>query len=62
MEFETKGQKVGKIPVEINYRIIELFSAGLYSSPNKELDSKYRDYYYTIQYCLLCISNLHNFD
>ena len=26
MDFETKGKKVKDIPVEINYRIIELFS------------------------------------
>ncbi|MBD3313639.1 hypothetical protein GF345_04310, partial [Candidatus Woesearchaeota archaeon] len=38
MEFETKGDKVDEIPVEINYRIIELFSAGLYSSPNKAFE------------------------
>lgn len=36
--FEDKGKKVDKIPVEINYRIIELFSAGLYSSPNKAFE------------------------
>lgn len=37
-EFEDEGKKVGDIPVEINYRIIELFSAGLYSSPNKAFE------------------------
>ncbi|NQU98071.1 ATP-binding protein [Candidatus Woesearchaeota archaeon] len=37
-DFETKGEKVDKILVEINYRIIELFSAGLYSSPNKAFE------------------------
>ena len=36
--FEDKGKTVGSIPVEINYRIIELFSAGLYSSPNKAFE------------------------
>ncbi len=38
MDFEKEGKKVDKIPVEINYRIIELFSAGLYSSPNKAFE------------------------
>jgi len=38
MEFENYGKKVKKIPVEINYRIIELFSGGLYSSPNKAFE------------------------
>lgn len=32
------GTKVSEIPVEISYRIIDLFSAGLYSSPNKALE------------------------
>jgi len=38
MRLETVGEKIGKIPVEISYRIIELFSAGLYSSPNKAFE------------------------
>jgi hypothetical protein len=38
MNIESVGQKVGEIPVEIRYRIIELFSAGLYSSPNKAFE------------------------
>jgi len=38
INFENKGINIGKIPVEINYRIIELFSAGLYSSPNKAFE------------------------
>ena len=38
MDFETKGKKIGSIPVEMTYRIIELFSAGLYSSPNKAFE------------------------
>lgn len=32
------GKTVKRIPVEISYRIIELFSAGLYSSPNKAIE------------------------
>ena len=35
---EDVGKKVGGIPVSISYRIIELFSAGLYSSPNKAFE------------------------
>ncbi|MEU4665643.1 ATP-binding protein [Micromonospora chalcea] len=34
----SAGALAGKIPVEITYRIIELFSAGLYSSPNKAVE------------------------
>lgn len=36
--FETVGKVVDNIPVKISYRIIELFSAGLYSSPNKAFE------------------------
>jgi hypothetical protein len=36
--FETIGKKSGEISVSISYRIIELFSAGLYSSPNKAFE------------------------
>jgi hypothetical protein len=36
--FERAGETVRQIPVQISYRIIELFSAGLYSSPNKALE------------------------
>src|SRR5580693_929295 len=32
------GTKVSRIPVEISYRVIDLFSAGLYSSPHKALE------------------------
>lgn len=32
------GTPCGKIPVDISYRIIELFSAGLYSSPHKAVE------------------------
>lgn len=33
-----KGEKIGEIEVSISYKIIELFSAGLYSSPNKAFE------------------------
>lgn len=32
------GKKTGTIPVHISYRIIELFSEGLYSSPHKAIE------------------------
>jgi HSP90 family molecular chaperone len=35
---ERAGTKELEIPVSISYRIIELFSAGLYSSPNKAIE------------------------
>lgn len=35
---ETIGNTIDQIPVTISYRIIELFSAGLYSSPNKAFE------------------------
>ena len=35
---ERAGKVVGNIPVEISYRIIELFSGGLYSSPHKAFE------------------------
>ena len=38
MQIETCGNQVDTIPVHISYRIIELFSAGLYSSPNKAFE------------------------
>lgn len=38
MDFNRYGKKVDDIPVQISYRIIELFSAGLYSSPNKAFE------------------------
>ena len=38
LAFERLGSVAGQIPVRISYRIIELFSAGLYSSPNKALE------------------------
>lgn len=36
--FMTAGTETGKIPVRISYRIIELFSEGLYASPNKAIE------------------------
>src|ERR1700757_3139870 len=38
MSIELAGKKIDEISVEISYRIIELFSAGLYSSPNKAFE------------------------
>ncbi len=35
---ENIGKKIDDIDVKISYRIIELFSAGLYSSPNKAFE------------------------
>lgn len=36
--FEKVGRKTGTIPVRISYRIIDLFSEGLYSSPSKAVE------------------------
>lgn len=38
MNIEKIGKKVDEIEVKISYKIIELFSAGLYSSPNKAFE------------------------
>jgi hypothetical protein len=38
MNYENIGSVIEEIPVNISYRIIELFSAGLYSSPNKAFE------------------------
>ena len=38
MTIETCGRKIDTIDVRISYRIIELFSANLYSSPNKAFE------------------------
>ena len=38
MDISTIGTKIDDIPVEISYKIIQLFSAGLYSSPNKAFE------------------------
>ncbi len=38
MNIENVGTVIDQIPVEISYKIIELFSAGLYSSPNKAFE------------------------
>lgn len=37
-DFTTAGTQTGTIPVRIAYRILELFSDGLYSSPNKAIE------------------------
>ena len=54
MDFENYGKKVKKIPVSLNYRIIELFSAGLYSSPNKAFEELVSNSYdaYATQVCV----------
>lgn len=36
--FTKIGQKTSEIPVEISYKILELFSGGLYSSPTKAIE------------------------
>jgi Molecular chaperone, HSP90 family len=36
--FLNAGREVGEIPVKISYRIIELFSDGLYASPTKAIE------------------------
>jgi hypothetical protein len=36
--FATIGRRTGDIDVQLSYRIIELFSEGLYSSPNKAIE------------------------
>ncbi|MBE7172497.1 MAG: ATP-binding protein [Williamsia sp.] len=38
MDFQKIGKRIDDIPVKISYRIIELFSGGLYSSPNKAFE------------------------
>ena len=38
IDIQTAGKKTGTIDVELSYRIIELFSGGLYSSPNKSFE------------------------
>ena len=37
-DFTTAGRATSNIPVRIGYRIVELFSDGLYSSPNKAIE------------------------
>ena len=37
-EFLNSGKQIGEIDVKISHRIIELFSEGLYSSPNKAVE------------------------
>ncbi len=38
IDISSAGKKIDEIEVKISYRIIELFSAGLYSSPNKAFE------------------------
>jgi hypothetical protein len=38
LDISTIGKKIDDIQVEISYKIIQLFSAGLYSSPNKAFE------------------------
>ncbi|HPM09276.1 MAG TPA: ATP-binding protein [Paludibacter sp.] len=38
MDLVNIGESIGNIKVEISYKIIQLFSAGLYSSPNKAFE------------------------
>lgn len=38
MDILNIGKSIGNIKVEISYKIIQLFSAGLYSSPNKAFE------------------------
>lgn len=38
LDFTTIGAQTATIPVRIGYRIVELFSDGLYSSPNKAIE------------------------
>ena len=37
-QLEQFGRVIDNIDVKISYKIIELFSAGLYSSPNKAFE------------------------
>lgn len=38
INFKNAGKETSRIPVRISYRIIELFSDGLYSSPSKAIE------------------------
>jgi hypothetical protein len=38
LPYVSAGKSTGTIPVKISFRIIELFSEGLYSSPNKAIE------------------------
>jgi hypothetical protein len=38
LPYIVAGTETGRIPVRISYRIIELFSEGLYASPNKAIE------------------------
>ena len=36
--FASQGNKIGDIDVRLSYKIVDLFSAGLYTSPNKAVE------------------------
>src|SRR5882672_4072118 len=38
IEFSTIGKSIGDIDVRLSYKIVELFSEGLYASPNKAIE------------------------
>ncbi len=60
--FAAIGSAVGKIDVRLSYKIIELFSEGLYSSPNKAIEELVANSFdagaQKVQ--VLLSSNLHN--
>lgn len=64
LAFEHVGSATTEIPVRISYRIIELFSAGLYSSPNKALEELVTNSYdaWATHVDLLLPSNLRSGD
>src|SRR3954468_18832900 len=37
-DFSTIGSSIGDIDVRLSYKIVELFSEGLYASPNKAIE------------------------
>jgi hypothetical protein len=37
-DFSTIGKPLGDIDVRLSYKIVELFSEGLYASPNKAIE------------------------
>jgi hypothetical protein len=60
LDFQNIGKKIDSIAVKINYRIIELFSAGLYSSPNKAFEELVSNSYdaFANQVCVYVPSDL----
>jgi HSP90 family molecular chaperone len=38
LDFTTQGSSAGTIDVRLSYKIVELFSEGLYASPNKAIE------------------------